>query len=288
MQLTAEKPDSGMFAVNIVPGSPPVPSTQTTHLGSNYVTPRPHLVLLDDQLQNSLKRGSLDGAGHSRDHSVHSKDYVQPGPRSAHPDSRPFTPRPASLAAGTIDAGPSAGDHGNTLAALSIGVSFCILHYTTQSILTFVIVQAPLIASVVVSCISAMRDEISAAFGDDIRSRPPSAQIIFALMWAATVTSLGSTMIAVAGLAMASGYHDSHVGITKTIIRKIRAWRRRLKKAPATQEPDVNQIRIPSPVPTVATIQKKERHALAALRAAEVSARVCIYSLVTSLWMDTD
>lgn len=138
-----------------------------------------------------------------------------------------------------------------------------------------VFVQAPLIASVVVSCLSVMRDEIESVFGDDVRSRPLSAQITVALMWAATVTSLGSTMIAVAGLAMAAGYHDSHVGITKTIIRKIRRKQERMPRALSNiHASDGCQNRAPSPANTFATTFKKERHSLAALRASEVSARV--------------
>ena len=138
-----------------------------------------------------------------------------------------------------------------------------------------VFVQAPLIASVVVSCLSVMRDEIESVFGDDARSRPLAAQITIALMWAATVTSLGSTMIAVAGLAMAAGYHDSHVGITKAIIRKIRRKQERMPRALSTvHTSDGHQNRAPSPANTFATAYKKERHSLAALRASEVSARV--------------
>lgn len=79
-------------------------------------------------------------------------------------------------------------------------------------------------------------------------------------------------MIAVAGLGMASGYHDSHVGVTKTIVRRIRALRK--PKTPGlTHE---LQQRPGSTVPTIGTHERHQQRNLVALRAAEVSTRVCL------------
>ncbi|KAL4249004.1 hypothetical protein ABKN59_006396 [Abortiporus biennis] len=188
-------------------------------------------------------RTDYDGVSFSHPLSPNRTSYVGSRPQNLRPIS------PASILHPENQTGVAT--NGNTLAALSIG--------------------APLIASVVISCLSVMRDEISARFGDDIPSRPFSAKATFALMWAATITGLGSTMIAVAGLAMEAGYHDSHVGVTKTIARRLRAWRMRRKSNHIGEE---EHIREPSPARTVATALKKERHAVAALRAAEVSARL--------------
>ncbi|KAJ3478145.1 hypothetical protein NLI96_g9972 [Meripilus lineatus] len=195
-----------------------------------------------------MTNGDID---EDRDQSQsHPKTHVQTSSHVIHVDSQSY--RASSPIPEVPPSRP--GEQGNVLAALSIG--------------------APLIASVVVSCLSVMRDEIESVFGDDVRSRPLSAQITVALMWAATVTSLGSTMIAVAGLAMAAGYHDSHVGITKTIIRKIRRKQERMPRALSNiHASDGCQNRAPSPANTFATTFKKERHSLAALRASEVSAR---------------
>ncbi|KAI0795964.1 hypothetical protein C8Q75DRAFT_744604 [Abortiporus biennis] len=251
--------DSSNPTVNIIPETPPIHSPPHPRPAAitTVVAERPNsttTILLDKSCSASeiLEMDSLpairtdyDGVSFSHPLSPNRTSYVGSRPQNLRPIS------PASILHPENQTGVAT--NGNTLAALSIG--------------------APLIASVVISCLSVMRDEISARFGDDIPSRPFSAKATFALMWAATITGLGSTMIAVAGLAMEAGYHDSHVGVTKTIARRLRAWRMRRKSNHIGEE---EHIREPSPARTVATALKKERHALAALRAAEVSARVSL------------
>ena len=59
----------------------------------------------------------------------------------------------------------------------------------------------------------------------NLQKRPPTAQATVALMWSGIITSMGSTMMAVAGLAMAAGYHESHTGLTMWIAKLHRGTR---------------------------------------------------------------
>ncbi|GLB34276.1 hypothetical protein LshimejAT787_0111600 [Lyophyllum shimeji] len=102
---------------------------------------------------------------------------------------------------------------------------------TQPQILTALAVGAPLIASVVSSCTSVISADFTAALGNDPSGRPAKASIAVTFLWCALVTSLGSTMIAVSGLALHAGYHDSHVGMTKRIVRHLRRWRDELRAA---------------------------------------------------------
>lgn len=92
-------------------------------------------------------------------------------------------------------------------------------------------------------------------------------------------------MTAVAGLAMHAGYHDSHVGVTKRIVRFLRSrWKHEVPRGPAElphHEGIANgkRTRSPSPYPpqsmlSAITDTHKETHAFAAFRAAVISARV--------------
>lgn len=90
-------------------------------------------------------------------------------------------------------------------------------------------------------------------------------------------------MTAVAGLAMHAGYHDSHVGVTKRIVRFLRSrWKRETPRGPAAlphHEATGKRTRTPSPYPpqsmlSAITDTHKEMHAFASFRAAVVSARV--------------
>lgn len=131
--------------------------------------------------------------------------------------------------------------------------------------------QAPLVASVVGSCLSVIVSDFTATLGTDTLARPARASVVVALLWSSMLTSLGSTMTAVAGVAMFAGYHDRHAGITKTIVRKIRQWRGLGPK----QERISN--RAASPVPTVLsaiTDAHRDQHAQIAFRAAIVASRV--------------
>ena len=58
-----------------------------------------------------------------------------------------------------------------------------------------------------------------------LQKRPPTAHATVALMWSGIITSMGSTMMAVAGLAMAAGYHESHAGLTTWIAKLLRGPR---------------------------------------------------------------
>lgn len=83
-------------------------------------------------------------------------------------------------------------------------------------------------------------------------------------------------MTAVAGLAMSSGYHDAHVGVTKRIVRFVRQWQAsRRQRSAAFAHAREYETRPPSPALSAITDTHKEQHAMASLRAAVVSARVC-------------
>ena len=82
-------------------------------------------------------------------------------------------------------------------------------------------------------------------------------------------------MTAVAGLAMSSGYHDAHVGVTKRIVRFVRQWQAsRRHPGTAYVHEHEHDIRPPSPALSAITDTHKEQHAMASFRAAVVSARV--------------
>lgn len=101
-----------------------------------------------------------------------------------------------------------------------------------------------------------------------------------ALLWCALVTSLGATMTAVAGLAIHAGYHDSHVGITKRVVRFIRSrWKGEARGDAEHHHDQQRKTTTPSPHPppsmlSAITDGHKEIHAFASFRAAVVSARV--------------
>ncbi|KIY65424.1 hypothetical protein CYLTODRAFT_456301 [Cylindrobasidium torrendii FP15055 ss-10] len=148
-----------------------------------------------------------------------------------------------------------------------------------NQILTAIIVGAPLIASVVGSCLSVVVADFSTALDDDPRKRPARASAVMALLWSAMLTSLGSTMTAVAGLAMNSGYHDAHVGVTKKLARVIRQWKNGNAPLPrhARRPSSRHSPRAPSPAPTVLstiTDHHKEQHQAVAFRAAVVASRL--------------
>ncbi|KAK7677734.1 hypothetical protein QCA50_019286 [Cerrena zonata] len=158
---------------------------------------------------------------------------------------------------------------------------------TQQQILTALAVGAPLIASVVSSCTSVICADLTSALGDDPHSRPAKASAVVALLWCALVTSLGSTMMAVAGLAMHAGYHDSHVGVTKRIVRFLRQWRKDRKALKRRQEVETGHydtdvhlnVRAVSPALSAVTDGHKEQHAMASFRAAVVSSRLLGFSV---------
>lgn len=89
-------------------------------------------------------------------------------------------------------------------------------------------------------------------------------------------------MMAVAGLAMHAGYHDSHVGVTKRIVRFLRQWRKDRKALKRRQEVETGHydtdvhlnVRAVSPALSAVTDGHKEQHAMASFRAAVVSSRV--------------
>ncbi|KAF9535723.1 hypothetical protein CPB83DRAFT_842227 [Crepidotus variabilis] len=152
---------------------------------------------------------------------------------------------------------------------------------TQLQILTALSVGAPLIASVVSSCTSVISADMTAALGADPLQRPAKASVVVALLWCALITSLGSTMTAVAGLAIHGGYHDSHVGITKRIVRFIRG---RWHKETPVRDVEVHHdhgktARSPSPLRphsmlSAITDGHKQIHEFAAFRSAVVSARL--------------
>jgi len=141
---------------------------------------------------------------------------------------------------------------------------------------------------VVVSIMAVVQAELVAAFPNDTPvDRPARTQAVLSLMWGAVITSLGSTMSAVAGLAMAAGYHDSHVGLTKLIVRRIRAFGHRNKPRPdEEEEAQAEELRSPmsdvhvdvsratTPGPSIVTQNHEYQHSLAAHKASEVSTRV--------------
>ncbi|KAF8196563.1 hypothetical protein BJ912DRAFT_955664 [Pholiota molesta] len=136
-------------------------------------------------------------------------------------------------------------------------------------------IGAPLIASVVSSCTSAICADLTAILGTDPLNRPARASAIVALLWCALVTGLGATMTAVAGLAMSAGYHDHHVGVTKKIMRFLRQWHANRRQSRASfAEMREHEIRVPSPALSVITDTHKSQHAMASFRAAVVSARL--------------
>lgn len=90
-------------------------------------------------------------------------------------------------------------------------------------------------------------------------------------------------MSAVAGLAIAAGYHDSHVGVTKLVVRRFRVWRRRhggiRHEERGIGEGEEGRRSRPvsvqsGPMPSIVTVERIKQHHRGALRAAEVSARV--------------
>lgn len=155
---------------------------------------------------------------------------------------------------------------------------------TQPQILTALAVGAPLIASVVSSCTSVISADFTSALGNEPAARPAKASVAVTLLWCALITSLGSTMTAVAGLALHAGYHDSHVGITKRIIRFLRRWhdeRRAAKRGrqPVAQDVHVRssvhlEVRPVSPALSAVTDAHTEQHLVASFRAAVVSARL--------------
>ncbi|THV06307.1 hypothetical protein K435DRAFT_773286 [Dendrothele bispora CBS 962.96] len=175
---------------------------------------------------------------------------------------------------------------------------------TQHQILTALAIGAPLIASVVSSCTSVISADLTSALDPDPTSRPAKASVIVTLLWCALITSLGSTMTAVSGLAMHAGYHDSHVGVTKRIVRFLREWREERKAAkrkssmlaapdnhhhnhnhtmtisetqatkPTTGGAVYLDVRIPSPALSAVTDDHREQHMIASFRAAVVSARL--------------
>ncbi|KAK7436423.1 hypothetical protein VKT23_019134 [Stygiomarasmius scandens] len=164
---------------------------------------------------------------------------------------------------------------------------------TQHQILTALAIGAPLIASVVSSCTSVICADLTSALGSDPITRPAKASVVVTLLWCALITSLGSTMTAVAGLAMHAGYHDSHVGVTKRIVRFLRQWREERKAAKSMKResrldsrqleiplPDHSKsniyldVRVPSPALSTVTDGHREQHMIASFRAAVVSARL--------------
>ncbi|KAF5329137.1 hypothetical protein D9758_017156 [Tetrapyrgos nigripes] len=160
---------------------------------------------------------------------------------------------------------------------------------TQHQILTALAVGAPLIASVVSSCTSVISADFTSALGDDPSARPAKASAAVALLWCALITSLGSTMTAVAGLALHAGYHDSHVGVTKRIVRFLRQWReehkaarRRSQQSQTLEAPYVAEyrssmhldVRPMSPALSAVTDDHRDQHMVASFRAAVVSARL--------------
>ncbi|KAF9463964.1 hypothetical protein BDZ94DRAFT_1257884 [Collybia nuda] len=144
-------------------------------------------------------------------------------------------------------------------------------------ILTAIIIGAPLIASVVGSCLSVVVADLTSSLGPDPLTRPARASAVIALLWSAMLTSLGSAMTAVAGLAMHAGYHDAHVGITKKIVRLLREWRAARKTLPDHGELRTRGTRPTSPVPTVLsaiTDGHRGQHAAVSFRAAVVASRL--------------
>lgn len=91
-------------------------------------------------------------------------------------------------------------------------------------------------------------------------------------------------MTAVAGLAMHAGYHDSHVGVTKRIVRFLRQWRKDRKAMKRKREVETHQhvtdvrvdSRAASPALSAVTDGHKEQHMIASFRAAVVSSRVSL------------
>ncbi|KAF9483095.1 hypothetical protein BDN70DRAFT_874142 [Pholiota conissans] len=135
-------------------------------------------------------------------------------------------------------------------------------------------IGAPLIASVVSSCTSGICADLTAVLGADPLTRPVRASVIIALLWSALITSLGATMTAVAGLAMSAGYHDSHVGVTKKIVRFVRQWHSKHRTRTSFSEVRDHEMRPPSPALSAITDTHKDQHAAASFRAAVVSARL--------------
>ncbi|TFK38374.1 hypothetical protein BDQ12DRAFT_735500 [Crucibulum laeve] len=156
---------------------------------------------------------------------------------------------------------------------------------TTQAqILTALAVGAPLISSVVSSCTSVICADLTSALGATPMTRPTHASAVIGLLWCALITSLGSAMTAVAGLAMHAGYHDSHVGVTKTIVRFLRRWQKEHlhrrhndehfhRHSHEENRPSI-EMRVPSPALSAITDGHKDQHAIASFRAAVVSARL--------------
>ncbi|KAF8075027.1 hypothetical protein FPV67DRAFT_1475769 [Lyophyllum atratum] len=155
---------------------------------------------------------------------------------------------------------------------------------TQYQILSALAVGAPLIASVVSSCTSVIAADFASVMANDPIARPAKASVAVTLLWCALITSLGSTMTAVAGLALHAGYHDSHVGVTKRIVRFLRQWRDDRKAAKRGQHLAAHdthvrssihlEIRPVSPVLSAVTDGHKEQHLVASFRAAVVSARL--------------
>lgn len=134
--------------------------------------------------------------------------------------------------------------------------------------------------------------DLTSALGNDPHSRPARASVVVALLWCALVTSLGSTMTAVAGLALHAGYHDSHVGVTKRIVRFLRQWRDDRKARKNAQHVEAQErsgtdvhvdIRAVSPALSAVTDGHREQHLAASFRAAVVSSRVSLPSPIL-LW----
>ncbi|KAF9052417.1 hypothetical protein BDZ89DRAFT_1125849 [Hymenopellis radicata] len=148
-------------------------------------------------------------------------------------------------------------------------------------ILTAIIVGSPLIASVVGSCLSVIVADFATSLSEDPHARPARASAVITLLWCSMLTSLGSTMTAVAGLAMSAGYHDNHVGVTKKIVRMLREWKRAGKGLPNHSESSRRysgvEARPGSPAPTILsaiTDRHRDQYAAVTFRAAVVASRL--------------
>ncbi|KAL0952155.1 hypothetical protein HGRIS_008771 [Hohenbuehelia grisea] len=263
--------------LHIEPNTPPAnaipPSHEPTVTGRDF-----HEWKSPGHKSPELTRISTSSIGHSREEGDHHVHY--PPSASIHTHEANRTDNAPSRATITH---PATGEP---------------IPRTQHQILTALAVGAPLIASVVSSCTSVICADLAAALGNEPMDRPAKASAVVGLLWCALVTSLGSTMTAVAGLAMHAGYHDSHVGVTKRIVRFLRRWRderraaRREERRHVEGQPQDHEhvkhsihldVRPPSPVLSAVTDGHRDLHLIASFRAAVVSARPHLISSWASL-----
>lgn len=145
--------------------------------------------------------------------------------------------------------------------------------------LTLLPIQAPLIASVVSSCTGAISNDFDVALDADPHTRPVSASVIIALLWSAQLVSLGSSLTAVAGLALDAGYHDHRQSLVTRISSVFKPWISQRHSPSAAQDDSLAHnlhaaLEVPRGPSPIMSDAHRRMHNHVSFSAAVVSARV--------------